>query len=873
MKKTLITLLFLLLACQSVFAQQIQTLDDTDSLKQRRIKINSNFQILLDKLIHDVGQKENPLTFDGPLTRSGNAITCPTCLSGEINADAYQNLNAAVAAIGSTPRTLTVSSAKAVPISLTVPSTIALRMTGDGQISVASGVTLTINGPLEAPLRQIFTGAGSVKFGPNIGVAYPQWFGAKMDGATDDWAAAQKAIDAFVKIGSYQQAGVVEITGGMVINSTLTILNNAIRLRGNGWGSSINGQTRSYIKWNGSAGVPMILVNDCWGAGIENLRLIGKSSAKPSAAVEFRDSSVLHAQDIAFLTHVYIGHMYGYDTDIARQFSVGVLFSGTVNNDSNNFNDVVISGCDIAAKTDNVNASASAWDGLLITDCGVGFDASADVYLRNVNIGVSGTDFKISSAGVEMIIDGYVSEGSARFCEITAIQATLHVRGGGFQVGTAFTPADTGSERYWIKADVGGGSSNITLEDFDVTQIAGQTPTIYVGNSGGSSSSIIRLIDVTGIGINNIRLPAAFTFPNQGIFIEVIRRRTNGQLPPEITRLILDANNVENRTVDGVRNDFAGKLNLYGGPLKVWKIQKPGSPAVAATGSGATTYSYKVTALTYDGETDATAAVTCTNAASLNGTHYNTVSWNPSQGAYAYRVYGRGSGSEQLLKTVKVIELDSLEWKDDGSLTPSGALTTANTTGNVYAEGQFVAAAGSSALPPIARAADPSQGIYFDGTGIRLVANGSILATFGYGGNVSFHYAGPTIPDSGQYAWSNAGWARPSAGIIKPTDGGGGDGSIMLPKPLVTSAAAPTIASASTVAPTTSIVFISGTTTISTITAPSPLGSTGGSIILIPTGLWATNTGGNIALGTTAIVSKALLMTWDVTTSKWYPSY
>jgi hypothetical protein len=42
---------------------------------------------------------------------------------------------------------------------------------------------------------------------------------------------------------------------------------------------------------------------------------------------------------------------------------------------------------------------------------------------------------------------------------------------------------------------------------------------------------------------------------------------------------------------------------------------------------------------------------------------------------------------------------------------------------------------------------------------------------------------------------------------------------------------------------------------------------------LIPTGLWVSNTAGNIALGTTAVVNKALTMTYDSGTTKWYPSY
>jgi hypothetical protein len=87
------------------------------------------------------------------------------------------------------------------------------------------------------------------------------------------------------------------------------------------------------------------------------------------------------------------------------------------------------------------------------------------------------------------------------------------------------------------------------------------------------------------------------------------------------------------------------------------------------------------------------------------------------------------------------------------------------------------------------------------------------------------------------------------------------------------SSAAPTIASAGTIAPTTSIVFISGTAAIATITAPSPISAGGGQITLIPTGLFTTTTAGNIALATTAVVNKALTMTYDTTTTKWYPSY
>ena len=85
--------------------------------------------------------------------------------------------------------------------------------------------------------------------------------------------------------------------------------------------------------------------------------------------------------------------------------------------------------------------------------------------------------------------------------------------------------------------------------------------------------------------------------------------------------------------------------------------------------------------------------------------------------------------------------------------------------------------------------------------------------------------------------------------------------------------AASTLASAATITPTAQVHYVSGTTAVVTITAPSPISIGGGTITLIPTGLFTTTTAGNIALATTAVVSKALHMTYDATAVKWYPSY
>lgn len=77
------------------------------------------------------------------------------------------------------------------------------------------------------------------------------------------------------------------------------------------------------------------------------------------------------------------------------------------------------------------------------------------------------------------------------------------------------------------------------------------------------------------------------------------------------------------------------------------------------------------------------------------------------------------------------------------------------------------------------------------------------------------------------------------------------------------------IASGTTIAPVAPMTHITGVTAISTITIP--VAGFKGCIRLIPDGLWSTTTGGNIALGSTAVVGKVLEECYDGTS--WYPSY
>ncbi len=82
------------------------------------------------------------------------------------------------------------------------------------------------------------------------------------------------------------------------------------------------------------------------------------------------------------------------------------------------------------------------------------------------------------------------------------------------------------------------------------------------------------------------------------------------------------------------------------------------------------------------------------------------------------------------------------------------------------------------------------------------------------------------------------------------------------------------VASATTIAPTNPAFHISGTTAIVNITVPAACPSLSACVLyIIPDGIFTTTTAGNVALVTTAVVSKQLIMTWDPVSAKWYPSY
>ena len=75
---------------------------------------------------------------------------------GELFEDAFQLSS------GQNWKTVVISLVRTVSSDLTIPPTVSLKFENGGVCDVKAGATLTINGPLEAPMVRVFRGGGSV---------------------------------------------------------------------------------------------------------------------------------------------------------------------------------------------------------------------------------------------------------------------------------------------------------------------------------------------------------------------------------------------------------------------------------------------------------------------------------------------------------------------------------------------------------------------------------------------------------------------------------------------------------------------------------------------------------------------------------------
>jgi hypothetical protein len=133
-----------------------------------------------------------------PSNNQGDGKLGSNAFTNEVSVESYASFAAAITALGRAPKTLVIPSSQTVAGNVTVPANISLRFTGAGVLNISSTYTVTINGNLSAPVKQIFSGARTVAFAPNTPITafYPQWWGVVGDGSTNDTATMQAALNA-----------------------------------------------------------------------------------------------------------------------------------------------------------------------------------------------------------------------------------------------------------------------------------------------------------------------------------------------------------------------------------------------------------------------------------------------------------------------------------------------------------------------------------------------------------------------------------------------------------------------------------------------------------------------------------------------------
>jgi hypothetical protein len=118
--------------------------------------------------------------------------------TGGYNAYDDAAITAALSAVGSSEKTIFLAAGVwKISNPLTIPSNVTLKFEHGAILNISATKTVTINGPIEASISQIFSGAGKVNLGSLVKEAYPQWWGPV--GTADDTTVCQAALDSGVK--------------------------------------------------------------------------------------------------------------------------------------------------------------------------------------------------------------------------------------------------------------------------------------------------------------------------------------------------------------------------------------------------------------------------------------------------------------------------------------------------------------------------------------------------------------------------------------------------------------------------------------------------------------------------------------------------
>lgn len=280
------------------------------------------------------------------------------------------------------------------------------------------------------------------------------------DDATDDLATWQAVFASLGSASTRMRSGhVVAPNRTSRISGTLLVRRFSGVLSGSGAGTSLNVQ--SSLKWAGAAGLPMLQLQQCWQARVEDLRIIGSTTAKPSSAVNLNvgsPESTPHNTGIK-LSNLWIGSISGEDSQNGSQFTSGIVFNGqNLQNDQS-----AVDNCHIEGADDyGIDIQSSQSTIISVTNCK--FNAMT-AGVRTVSRGLVVENCFFSSltdcvllagdSGVRMRNNG--AEGCGRLLRATAGAPWVKIEGEYFQCNAARLPGNG------AVVDIDGSGSNVHL--------------------------------------------------------------------------------------------------------------------------------------------------------------------------------------------------------------------------------------------------------------------------------------------------------------------------------------------------------------------------------------------------------------------------
>ncbi|XEC97050.1 glycosyl hydrolase family 28-related protein [Paenibacillus tarimensis] len=201
---------------------------------------------------------------------------------------------------------------------ITFPSNVSLWFLQGGKLQPDSGVTITVNGPVEAELFHIFGGDGTIAGNMKISTFYAQWWGIKGDGGADDTVAFQKLHDLFLNSFSGTEMTIFFPPGEYNLGSSVTINNPLLRLIGQD--ATFAGTGRLIVRgcreitgftFNGTGGCIFIPYNyDGTRLTIHRNKFLIPSEATNKRAIEFGLGFSTWASNVIIVHNEFDGHSY-----------------------------------------------------------------------------------------------------------------------------------------------------------------------------------------------------------------------------------------------------------------------------------------------------------------------------------------------------------------------------------------------------------------------------------------------------------------------------------------------------------------------------------------------------------------------------------